>query len=172
VLEISEKKDVEIYIYEVPKCWVQCRGLPKEIREFPITWAVGTIIGATREVDMKFTKTFGRARLKVAALMPERIPELVDVVIGDYMFSSFNYWWRLSRNQKILVPLMWMNSLRMEAAKSRKNKDSENKSGGKSKDVANSGQTPLPPATQALGSSALQRKAPSSPRLGHSSAPA
>jgi len=47
VLEISEKKDVEMYKYEVPKCWVHCRGLPKGIREFPIIWAVGTIIGAT-----------------------------------------------------------------------------------------------------------------------------
>jgi len=36
---------------------------------------------------MKFTKTFGRTRLKVAALAPENIPELVDVVIGDYVFE-------------------------------------------------------------------------------------
>jgi hypothetical protein len=43
--------------------------------------------GQIPEVDMKFTKTFGRARLKVAALAPERIPELVNVVIGDYVFG-------------------------------------------------------------------------------------
>ena len=87
VLQIYEKKDTEIYKYEVPKCWVHCRGLPPDLRQFPIIWAVGTIIGATKEVDMKFTKTFGRTRLKVAALAPENIPELVDVVIRDYVFE-------------------------------------------------------------------------------------
>lgn len=36
---------------------------------------------------MKFTKTFGQSRLKVAVLNPELIPELVDVVIGDFVYE-------------------------------------------------------------------------------------
>jgi len=46
----------EVYKYEIDKVWVQFRGLPKEFREFPIIWAIGTILGVPRAVDMKFTK--------------------------------------------------------------------------------------------------------------------
>jgi hypothetical protein len=36
-------------------------------------------------VDTKFTKKYGRARMKVAVLNPDLIPDLVDVVIGDFV---------------------------------------------------------------------------------------
>ena len=35
---------------------------------------------------MKFTKKYGRARMKVAVLNPDLIPNLVDVVIGDFVY--------------------------------------------------------------------------------------
>jgi hypothetical protein len=38
-------------------------------------------------VDTKFTKKFGRSRLKVAVLDPNLIPDLVNVVIGDYVYK-------------------------------------------------------------------------------------
>jgi hypothetical protein len=38
-------------------------------------------------VDKKFTKKFGQARLKVAVLNPDLIPDLVDVVIGEYIYE-------------------------------------------------------------------------------------
>jgi hypothetical protein len=38
-------------------------------------------------VDTKFTKKFGRSRLKVAVLDPNLIPDLVDVVIGDFVYE-------------------------------------------------------------------------------------
>ncbi|KAG2641287.1 hypothetical protein PVAP13_2KG170700 [Panicum virgatum] len=87
--KISFEKGVEneVFKYEIPKIWVQFRGLPKDLREFPIIWAVGSILGSSRAVDMKFTKTFGQSRLKVAVLNPELIPELVDVVIGDFVYE-------------------------------------------------------------------------------------
>jgi hypothetical protein len=75
--------DKEVYKYEIPKVWVQFRGLSEEVREFSIIWAIGSILGVTRVVDMKFTKKFGQPRPKVAVLNPELIPDLVDVVIGD-----------------------------------------------------------------------------------------
>jgi hypothetical protein len=77
----------EVYKYEIDKVWVQFRGLPKEFREFPIIWAVGSILGVPRAVDTKFTNKFGRARMKVAVLDPNLIPDLVDVVIGDYVYE-------------------------------------------------------------------------------------
>jgi hypothetical protein len=38
-------------------------------------------------VDTKLTKKFGRARMKVAVLDPDLIPNLVDVVIGDFVYE-------------------------------------------------------------------------------------
>ena len=38
-------------------------------------------------MDTKFTKKNGRARLKVAVLNPDLIPDLVDVVIGDFVYE-------------------------------------------------------------------------------------
>jgi hypothetical protein len=36
---------------------------------------------------MKFTKKYGRARMKVAVLNPDLILDLVDVVIGDFVYE-------------------------------------------------------------------------------------
>jgi len=58
-----------------------------ELREFPIIWAIGSILGVPRAVYMKFTKKFGRSRTKVAVLDPQLIPNLVDVVIGEYVYE-------------------------------------------------------------------------------------
>jgi len=58
----------EVYKYSIDKVWVLFRGLPKEFREFPIIWAVGTILGVPRAVDTIFTLNTGRARMKVAVL--------------------------------------------------------------------------------------------------------
>lgn len=87
--KIKFEKSVEddVYKYETEKVWVQFKGLPKELREFPIIWAIASILGVPRAVDTKFTKAFGRARMKVAVLDPSLIPVFVDVVIGDDVFQ-------------------------------------------------------------------------------------
>jgi len=77
----------EVYKYEIDKVWVQFRGLPKEFREFPIIWAVGTILGVPRAVDTIFTLNTGRARMKVAVLDPKLILDFVDVVIGYFVYE-------------------------------------------------------------------------------------
>jgi hypothetical protein len=77
----------EVYKREIDKVWVQFRGLPREFKEFPIIWAIGTILGVPRAVDTVFTKATGRARLKVAVLDLKLIPDFVDVVIGDYIYE-------------------------------------------------------------------------------------
>jgi hypothetical protein len=76
-----------MYKYEIDMVWVQFRGLPKEFREFPIIWAIGSILGVPRAIDTKFTKKYGRSRMKVAVLDPTLIPNLVDVVIGDFVYE-------------------------------------------------------------------------------------
>jgi len=38
-------------------------------------------------VDMKFTKRYGRPRMKVAVINPDLIPEFVGIVIGDFVYE-------------------------------------------------------------------------------------
>lgn len=71
----------------MPTVWVRFTGLPEELREFLVIWAVGSILGVTKDVDMKFTKERDTARMKVMVLDPELIPESVDVVIGQYIYE-------------------------------------------------------------------------------------
>jgi hypothetical protein len=95
--KIRFEKGVEndVYKYEIDKVWVQFRRLPKEFREFPIIWAIGSVLGVPRAVDTKFTKKFDRARLKVAVLDPSLIPIFADVVIGDFVYQLQLGWSRV-----------------------------------------------------------------------------
>jgi len=86
-IRFEKGTDNEVYKREIVKVWVQFRGLPQEFKKFPIIWAVGTILGVPQAVDTIFTKNTGRARMKVAVLDPNLIPDFVDVVIGDYVYE-------------------------------------------------------------------------------------
>jgi len=86
-IRFEKGTDNEVYKREIAKVWVQFRGLPQEFKKFPIIWAVGTILGVPQAVDTIFTKNTGRARMKVAVLDPNLIPDFVDVVIGDYVYE-------------------------------------------------------------------------------------
>jgi hypothetical protein len=86
-IQFEKGTDNEVYKREIDKVWVQFRGLPREFKEFPIIWAVGTILGVPRAMDTVFTKKTSRARLKVAVLDPKLILDFVDVVIGDYVYE-------------------------------------------------------------------------------------
>jgi hypothetical protein len=43
------------------KVWVQMTRLPSELRDFLTIWAMGTILGVTKDVDMSFTRQYNRA---------------------------------------------------------------------------------------------------------------
>lgn len=86
-MEIVERGVGNEVKYVVPKVWVQCKGLPSELREFLIIWAVGSILGITKAVDMVFTRRYDIARLQVLVLDPSLIPDVVDVVIGDHLYE-------------------------------------------------------------------------------------
>jgi hypothetical protein len=47
------------------KVWNQMSSLLGELSDFNTIWTIGTILGVTRDVDMKFTHEFERARLQV-----------------------------------------------------------------------------------------------------------
>jgi hypothetical protein len=69
------------------KVWVQMTKLPSELRDYLTIWAIGTILGVTKDVDMIFTRQYNRPRMQVLMLDPTLIPTLVDVVIGDNVYE-------------------------------------------------------------------------------------
>jgi hypothetical protein len=73
------------------KVWVQMSELPEELSEYLTIWAIGTIIGVTKDVDMKFTREFDRAHFQVLVLNPSLIPHSIDVVIGEYIYEV-HFW--------------------------------------------------------------------------------
>ena len=86
-MDFETKSNPNVFKYEIPKVWVQFRGLPDDLLEFPIVWAVGSILGVTRKVDMKFVKAHEMGRIQVAVLDPGLVPDLVDIVIGDFVYE-------------------------------------------------------------------------------------
>jgi hypothetical protein len=69
------------------KVWFQMVGLPGELRKFLTIWAIGMILGVTKDVDMKFMLQYERARFQVLVLDPSLIPHSIDVVIGEYIYE-------------------------------------------------------------------------------------
>jgi hypothetical protein len=45
------------------KVWVQMSRLPSELRDFLTSWAVGTILRVTKDIDMIFTRQYIRSRI-------------------------------------------------------------------------------------------------------------
>jgi hypothetical protein len=61
--------------------------LPSEFKDFLTIWAVETILGVTKDVNMPFMRHHNRARLHVLVLDPALIPTSVDVVTGDNVYE-------------------------------------------------------------------------------------
>jgi hypothetical protein len=59
----------------------------KELCDFLIIWAVGSILGTTKNVDMVFTRKHEICRLQVLVLDPNLIPQFVEVVIGESLYT-------------------------------------------------------------------------------------
>jgi hypothetical protein len=47
----------------MPKIWVQFTGFPEELRDLLVIWAVVSILGVTKNVDMQFTQAHEIARM-------------------------------------------------------------------------------------------------------------
>jgi hypothetical protein len=62
VMIIEEGAGLSFLKQALIRVWVQMTGLPEELRDYPTIWAIGTILGVTKEVDMKFTRAFDRLR--------------------------------------------------------------------------------------------------------------
>jgi hypothetical protein len=54
-IKIEERMIDNEVKFVLPKVWIQFTGLPAHLRDFLIIWAVGAIMGVTKDVDMEFT---------------------------------------------------------------------------------------------------------------------
>jgi hypothetical protein len=82
---IEEGNGGSHYKQALRRVWVQMTSLPGELREYLTIWAIGTILDVMKDVDMKFTREFNRARFQVLVLGPNVIPHSIDVVIGEFI---------------------------------------------------------------------------------------
>jgi hypothetical protein len=104
-LKIEEKMIYNKAVKVLPKVWVQFNGLPKELCDFLIIWAVGSILGITKNVDMVFTRKHEICRLQVLVLDPNLIPQFVEVVIGESLYTLQSGWRRTLRTMN---PNLWI----------------------------------------------------------------
>ncbi|PWZ27897.1 hypothetical protein Zm00014a_024097 [Zea mays] len=72
---------------ELKKVWIQFIEIPLEMMNFLLIWAVGSTLGVTKVVDMKFTIKFEVGRMQVSVLDLNLVPQFVDVVIGDFIYE-------------------------------------------------------------------------------------
>ncbi|XP_008649685.1 uncharacterized protein [Zea mays] len=86
-MTIEEKSGPKEVKATLPKVWIQFTGIPNDMMEFLLIWAVGSILGVTKTVDMKFTNQYGICRLQVMVLDPLLIPQFIEVVIGECLFE-------------------------------------------------------------------------------------
>lgn len=75
--------------HKLEKVWVHVYGVPYEIRSFLPLWAVGTVLGATLRVDMKYMRKSGVVRLLVAVLDVKAIPNDANIVVDDNLYEIF-----------------------------------------------------------------------------------
>jgi hypothetical protein len=75
--------------HHLQKAWVNIYGVSFEIRSFLPLWAMGTIIGATQKVVLRYTKRMGVVRLPIGVTNVDKIPESMDIVVGDGLYEIF-----------------------------------------------------------------------------------
>jgi hypothetical protein len=84
---IEESNGGSHYKQALRRVWVQMMGLPGELREYLTIWVVGTILGVMKDIDIKFTREYERARFQVLVLKPSLIPQSVNMVIGEFIYE-------------------------------------------------------------------------------------
>jgi hypothetical protein len=72
----------------LPEVWLRVKGIPADVRtNFLSLWAVGTLFGKTKEVDMVHTRKHKELRLRIGCLDHTLIPETTDVFIERGFFK-------------------------------------------------------------------------------------
>lgn len=71
----------------IPKAWINILKIPKKLRELPVLWALGSMVGAPQVVDMVTTNknSYGRVLVSVLVLDSRAFPKnyvLLLVTVG------------------------------------------------------------------------------------------
>ncbi|KAM0928231.1 hypothetical protein ACQ4PT_002355 [Festuca glaucescens] len=75
-------------LYMLPEVWLRVRGILADVRtDFLALWAVGTLFGKTKEVDMVHTRKNKELRLRIGCLDHTLIPETTYVFIQRGFFK-------------------------------------------------------------------------------------
>uniref|UniRef100_J3MR96 Uncharacterized protein n=1 Tax=Oryza brachyantha TaxID=4533 RepID=J3MR96_ORYBR len=74
-------------LYELDEVWVHITGVPHAWRHYLGFWAIGTVIGATLDVDMLTFRKTGTIRIKVGLMNRDQLPFTQDVVFGKHGYG-------------------------------------------------------------------------------------
>jgi hypothetical protein len=86
-LKIEERMVDSEVRYVLPKLWVQFTALSPHLQDFSIIWAIGAILGVTKDVDMVFTRRLDICRLQVLLMNLNLVPQTINVVIGENLYE-------------------------------------------------------------------------------------
>jgi hypothetical protein len=83
-LTISEWKDASDAdpSYQLDEVWVHIKGVPHAWRHYLGFWALGSVIGATLDVDMYTYRKMGVIRVLVGMMNRDPLPLTIDIVFG------------------------------------------------------------------------------------------
>uniref|UniRef100_A0A804NA67 DUF4283 domain-containing protein n=1 Tax=Zea mays TaxID=4577 RepID=A0A804NA67_MAIZE len=124
ILVIQEVNQTIEPIAYLQKVWVNVYGVPFEIRSFLPLWAVGSILGATQKVDMRYTRKMGVVRILVAVTSVNHIPESTEIVVGEGLYEIF------FKVDKVLKDGKWIDNDNMG------NRDGDDKGQGENDDYS------------------------------------
>ncbi|KAM0850188.1 hypothetical protein ACQ4PT_053248 [Festuca glaucescens] len=72
----------------LPEIWLRIHGLPPRRKgDYLAVWSLGTLFGKTLEVDMKYTRQHGVARLRIGCLDYTCIPHKQNVFVQDGFYD-------------------------------------------------------------------------------------
>jgi hypothetical protein len=83
---------------------VNVYGVPFEIRSSLPLWAIGTILGATQKVDMRYTRKMGVVHILVAVTNVNHISESAEIVVDEGLYEIF------FKVDKVLIEGKWMDN--------------------------------------------------------------
>jgi hypothetical protein len=69
--------------------------IPSHLHDYLVIWAVGSILGVTKDVDMAFTQRFDISHMQVLVMDPNLIPSSVNVVIDENLYE-LKFWVELA----------------------------------------------------------------------------
>jgi hypothetical protein len=121
IQEVNQKIEPISYLQ---KAWVNVYGVPFEIRSFLPLWAIGTILGTTQKVDMRYTRKMGVVRILVAVTNVNHILESAEIVVGEGLYEIF------FKVDKVLIEGKWMDNDNMG------NRDGDDKEQGEDEDYS------------------------------------